>query len=325
MFYVDKTPSRASRLPALIRLAALALLAISLSSPASAQTAPSAPTLLTATPAYGQVTLTWSAPASIGSSSLSGYWLQAYLNGSYVAQTKVGPSVLSGTIVGLTAQAYTFTVKAYSTSATSPASKVLGATPRVPTTPSAPTLSGTPANGSVNLAWNAGSNGGSTITNYMITATQNGAQVGTQNVPTNGQNVTSWTGAYSGLTNGQAYAFTIQAQNAVGTGAVSNAVTVTPNVPSPPGPPTGVAIVQSPDLGANRYTVSWSAPASNGGAPITQYSIRISLNGTYVTAQATTLLWTPVTLSSSGKYSIVVAATNSAGTSAYSSPIALAK
>jgi hypothetical protein len=321
-------PSAARAAADFLRSAAviLALLSIALPSPVNAQTAPSAPTLLSATAGTGQVTLTWSAPASSGSSSISGYWLQAYLNGSYVAQNKVSGTSLSGTILGLTAQAYTFTVKAYGSAGTSPASNVLGATPLPATPPAAPTLSGKPANLSVNLAWNAGNNGGSTITNYVITASQNGAQVGTQNVPTNSQNVTSWTTTYSGLTNGQAYTFTIVAQNAVGTGAGSNAVTVTPNVQaSPPGPPTGVTIVQSPQLGANQFTVSWIAPASNGGAPITSYAVRVSLNGTYVLGQATTLLSTPVTLASSGTYSITVAAVNSAGTGSYSSPIGLTK
>ena len=94
--------------------------------------------------------------------------------------------------------------------------------------PSAPTVTtGTPGNNSATLAFTAPvNNGGIAILDYTATCT--------------GAPTASITGAASplsvtGLTNGNAYACTVVARNAVGTGPASGVVTVVPSaVPVPP-------------------------------------------------------------------------------------------
>ena len=72
----------------------------------------------------------------------------------------------------------------------------------------------------------------------------------------------------TGLTNGTAYSFTVTAVNGVGTGAASAAsAAVTPL--DAPGAPTAVTAT----AGNTSATVSWTAPASNGGSRITSYTV----------------------------------------------------
>ena len=75
----------------------------------------------------------------------------------------------------------------------------------------------------------------------------------------------------TGLTNGTAYTFTVAAINSVGTGpasAASNSVTPAPVVTVPGAPTIGTATA-----GNASATVTWTAPASNGGSAITGYVI----------------------------------------------------
>ena len=77
-----------------------------------------------------------------------------------------------------------------------------------------------------------------------------------------------------GLTNGTAYTFAVTATNLAGTGpasAPSGAVTPYPAA-DPPDAPTNVTGV----AGIRQVTVSWDAPASDGGAPITLYTVTSS-------------------------------------------------
>src|SRR5262249_60079584 len=77
---------------------------------------------------------------------------------------------------------------------------------------------------------------------------------------------TATTQTVTGLTNGTTYQFRVQAYNSVGISdysALSNPVT--PMAPTAPGPPTiGAAAV-----GDGAARVSWTAPASDGGSPVT--------------------------------------------------------
>ena len=68
----------------------------------------------------------------------------------------------------------------------------------------------------------------------------------------------------------------VSATNAVGTGRqLGGSNAVTPTNLAAPGPPTGVTAV----AGNGSATVTWTAPASNGGSPITSYSVTPSLTG----------------------------------------------
>lgn len=87
--------------------------------------APSAPTSVVATPGDAQATVTWTAPATTGSSALSGYTVTASPGGRQCTSAAVGATAPATTCVvtGLTnGTAYTFTVTASNATNTSAAS-----------------------------------------------------------------------------------------------------------------------------------------------------------------------------------------------------------
>ena len=89
----------------------------------------------------------------------------------------------------------------------------------------------------------------------------------------------------SGLTNGTAYQFRIAAHNAVGDGPATPPVSATPvDVPpvaTVPGAPSSLVAAVAPvsGVGSGEVRLSWSAPASNGGSPLTDYVIERSPAG----------------------------------------------
>lgn len=90
------------------------------------------------------------------------------------------------------------------------------------TVPGAPTIgAATPGDGTASIAFTApSSDGGSSITGYTASCTGGGA------VKTGSASASPV--LVSGMTNGQSYACTVSASNAVGTGAASASVSVTP-------------------------------------------------------------------------------------------------
>jgi hypothetical protein len=86
----------------------------------------------------------------------------------------------------------------------------------------------------------------------------------------------------SGLANGTAHTFTVRAANSYGTGPPSApsapSAPVTPQAPAAPGLPQstvpGPPRAPRARAGLRQARVSWDAPASGGGAPITRYEVR---------------------------------------------------
>ena len=138
------------------------------------------------------------------------------------------------------------------------------------TVPDAPTgLAATRGDGRVTLSWKApGSDGGAAIGDYRIERSSDGG--GTWTTVADGPS-TATTATVTGLVNGTSYVFRVAAINAVGAGNfTANSVAVVPGrVASAPLPP---AVTR----GDGRVTLSWQAPASDGGLPITDYVIRWS-------------------------------------------------
>src|SRR5439155_599950 len=95
----------------------------------------------------------------------------------------------------------------------------------------------------------------------------------------------------SSVTNGQTYYYQVTAKNAAGEGPPSNEASATPNPPAtPPGAPSGL----SATAGDGSVSLSWSAPGSDGGAPITNYKI---YRGTVAGGQLSLIATVPNVLS----------------------------
>ena len=234
-------------------------------------TVPSAPTGVTASVANGQTTVSFT-PGDGGGETIE-YFERSLSGGSW---TSVGLST-SFTITGLSnGTAYTVRVRAVNTNGASEPSAAVSVTPG--TVPSAPTtLVATPGNTTASITFTAASTGGYAISTYQYSL-NGGAwtSAGTAASPVN----------LTGLLNGTTYAVQLRAVNAVGAGAASGTVSVTPR--TTPGAPT--SLVATP--GNTTASIAFTA-GGTGGSAITGYEY--SLNGGAWTSAGTTT--SPVSLS----------------------------
>jgi hypothetical protein len=282
------------------------------------RTVPDAPTSVSATAGAGQASVSWNAPASNGA-AITGYAVTRYVAGVAQGTSNVGV-VTQATVGGLTnGTTYTFRVAAKNVAGAGAESTDSNAVTPM-TVPDAPTgVSATAGAGQAAVSWSAPvSDGSSPITGYDVTPYVAGVAQDTTSV---GAVTTATVG---GLANGTTYTFRVVAKNAVGTGAQSiDSNAVTPM--TVPGVPTNVAAT----LGAGQATVSWSAPASNGGSALTGYDVTRYVGGVaYGTSSVGVVTQTTVLgLANGTTYIFRVAAKNAAGTgakSADSNPVTLA-
>ena len=265
-------------------------------------TLPGAPTIGTATAVgSGQVQVTFSAPASNGGAAITSYTVTS--NPGNITASSTGSPI---TVGGLTnGTAYTFTVKATNSVGTGPASSQSNSATPV-TVPGAPTITSvTGGNSQVIVAFTPPANtGGATITGYTATSNPGNISVSAATSPI----------TVTGLTNGTAYTFTVKATTSAGTGspsAASNSVTPA----TVPGAPSITGVV----AGNAQATVTFTAPASNGGAAITGYTVTSNPAGGVDNSAGTTSLSHVITgLSNNTAYTFSVTASNSVGTGASS-------
>ena len=202
----------------------------------AAITVPDAPGNVQAVAGDGQVTVSWSAPASDGGSPITGYRVAVSPGGQVVlAASDATDAVVSGLDNGT---AYTFTVVAVNGEGDSPASEAVTATPAgAPTVPTG--VEAVPGNGQVTVSWIAPvSDGGSPITGYRVAVSPGGQVVEA------GSSATEV--VVSGLDNGTAYTFTVVAVNGEGDSPASVAVTATPVAPIQQGGGTPAPSVPTP-------------------------------------------------------------------------------
>ncbi|WP_342780599.1 fibronectin type III domain-containing protein [Tessaracoccus rhinocerotis] len=194
-----------------------------------ADTAPSAPLGVTSEPSNGSIEVFWRVPDSDGGSPITGYTVTAQPGN--LTKTVDG-NTTTVTFTGLTnGTAYTFTVQAANKIGTSPASAASApVTPAgTPATPARPTATSGSSQQAV-VTWQAPASNGSPITGYTVTAQPGNL---TKTVDGNTTTVT-----FTGLTNGTAYTFTVQAANKLGASPASaRSKPVTPKAPTAPAPP----------------------------------------------------------------------------------------
>ncbi len=171
------------------------------------------------------------------------------------------------------------------------------------------------------ITWLSG--GGSPATSYTVrnATASNGILVPDATVPVVGSSLTPAV-SIGGLINGVSYTFIVSATNAQGTSAFSApSNSVTPIAITVPGAPTGATATASD----SQATVSWIAPANNGNATITSYTVTADIDGvaTGITARTpngNTTSAVVTGLTDGTTYTFTVHAINSQGAGPESAP-----
>jgi len=314
---------------------------------------PTAPAIASVVAGNAQLAVSWAAPVSTGGSPITEYVVKYSSNGGSTWTTFVRPAstALACTVTGLTnGTPYVFKVVAKNAVGISlPSANSAPATPAatVPGSPTsvvavsgnaqlavtwtapastggsirAATVPGSPTsvvavsgNAQLAVTWTApASTGGSNITDYLVKYSSNGGSTWT----TFTDPVSTATACtVTGLTNGTAYVIKVIAKNAVGSSLPSaNSAPATPAA-TVPGSPTSVVAVS----GNAQLAVTWTAPASTGGSPITDYLVKYSSNSgvtwtTFVRPASTALACTVTGLTNDLPYVFKVIARNAAGIS----------
>lgn len=291
---------------------------------------PVAPTNIVATGGNALANITWSASSDNGGSDITSYTITSTPGNNRLTVGNVTNARFSGLTNGTP---YTFTVLAINSIGSSVQSTSSNSVTPL-SAPSAPTITTvTPGVGSITVEWSEPDDGGTPITGYTVgDAIGNSADSsvtidGSGNIssglvadPTNTQIITNASLisarkiTITGLTPGSLYSFRVSATNIVGTSDDSTASSETSTL-GVPGAPT----ITNAAAGARSAVITWTAPASDGGSPITLYTITSTPGN--ITATSSTVTPTTVSgLSDNTSYTFVIKATNSAGDSLDSDP-----
>ena len=271
-------------------------------------TVPAAPSV-NAARGNGQVDLSWTAGTAAGAAATTG-WQVRTDDGEWMDVD--GADTSSYSVTGLmNGTAYTFEVRAVNSFGAGEAGSA-SATPA--TTPSAPDVSAERGDGSTDVSWTAGDDGGSAVTGWQVQV--NGG--GWTDVMADTMSATVDTD------DGTAYTIEVRGVNDVGEGAAGSASV---EAGSTPAAPTVTATG-----GNGSITVSWTA-GDDGGSSINawHYRMKVSIGdyGDWMEASADTM---SVTLSDLGSgtgvlsYTFQVRGVNgvgegAAGTSNEASPV----
>jgi subtilisin family serine protease len=288
---------------------------------------PAAPTGLTAEVApatgvgSGEVTLTWTAPATT-TPPITDYVIERSPNGT-TGWTVVDDGVstaTTATVGGLeNGTTYWFRVAAENYVMGTATAPVMATPVWVPDaielTAAVWPTPGVGA-GQVRLVWSGLSNG-SPITDYLIQVSLDGATWTTLSDGVSAVSSFTWLG----VTGGTAFSFRVAAKNALGTGPWSATVTATPA--SEPGVPTALtaAVAPATGVGSGEVQLSWTPAPANGSA-ISDYLIQSSLDGATWTNVDDAVATSPSALVRGlihgTEYQFRVAAVNGVGTGPWS-------
>ena len=261
---------------------------------------PSAPPLVSASPGDSTVTIKWEPPALNGGSPVTKYVIDT-LPGNTVSEL-TGES-REATVSGLNnGTEYSFVVVAYNKLGKGPEGVSDPVTPiGLPGKPE--NVTATPGNGNATISWQTPAiDGGSAITGYTVTSSP-----GNIAVATDGRQSSA---TLSSLTNGIGYTFSIYASNAAGNGALSDST----GAITPTGPPSAPIKVEAVS-GDGEVLVSWGVPLSDGGLPVTEYSIKASPGRETLVIPSSKTEGKVTGLTNGKPYSFIVTAVNGKGTS----------
>ena len=242
-----------------------------------------------------------------------GYSFEA--DGTFTATGASSPLTVSGLTNGNT---YSCSVVATNSAGSSAASTAVNAIsgdglPAAPTAPGVPTIMSTDyGDGEIYLSVTVSDDGSSAVTGYTASCTDG---------------TTTFTGTsadspitISGLINGTAYTCTATATNAIGTSAVSAAVTVTPAAPTAPSAP-GVPTITRTDYGDGEIYL-YVTVSDDGGSTVTGYTASCTDGTKTFTFTSRRQRFYIRGLTNGTGYTCTVTATNAMGTSAVSSATA---
>lgn len=230
-------------------------------------------------PGDGTLRVRWEPPVNNGA-PIDRYRITAVAGGSSVTECVETSCVVSGLTNNVT---YRFTVAAHNAVGWSEESPVSGdGRPDV--------LPGAPINLQVdrgathlNVSWSPGENRGSPITKYDVQITP--AAPGGTTFSTSGQSY-----RIEGLTTGQDYEIQVCARNSAGPDCGPWSAIVRGRPARAPDAPQNVQTnLGEFQLGQpSTIVVTWDAPASNGGEPVTEYVVQVnSENAVTIPASAT--------------------------------------
>jgi len=299
---------------------------------------PGIPTGLTGAHGNTQVSLTWTAPANTGLTSLTDYLVEFKLH-TDLSWTQAGSALVTYYVVGpplntlTNGSLYDFRVSAVNIVGTGSPSSPISVTPS--TTPGPPDIisSVTCDNQQSLVTWAPPTDtGGASVSSYFLQYTTDLTAPITW-LPTSPYSIPAPTTSFlvTGLTNGTPYYFQVAAVNFNGTGPYSSQTansTATPSItPQPPSPITTTSITST------SITLSWTAPTNTGGNPVTGYLIywsEISSTGSIISTNSYTISSTlptpPATtytipnLTHATLYEIQISSINCSGVGPLSSP-----
>ena len=284
--------------------------------------APGAPTGLTATASgLNRIDLSWTAPSNNGGALISGYkievssdsgatWYNLVANTYSVATTYAHTRLAAGTTRH-------YRVSAINSAGTSNPSNIDDATAAI--APGAPTGLTATASGrsQIDLSWTAPSNnGGALISGYKIEGSPDSGATW-YNLVANTYSVAT-TYADTRLAADTTRHYRVSAINSAGTSNPSNIDDATTDPAATAAAPTGL----SATTGDQQVTLSWTAPASNGGTAITSYEYEQDGSGAWTTTGGTSTSYTVTNLNNGQSYTFEVRAVNSVGPSPASNQVA---
>lgn len=262
---------------------------------------PDAPTGLAAIPGDGQVTIDFKPPVNFGGSPITEYKVVTSPGGK-ISVGKGSPITVTGLENG---KEYTFTVVATNRAGDSAPSAVSNSVVPVKPAPGAPVmLAPVPGDRQVGLSWS----GVDYATGYKIYQSDTPTTIDTEIATVTGS---VYDYMVSGLTNGKTYYFAVKATDMEQDSAPSLPVSATPV--STPAAPTNVTAV----AGNGQATLTFAAPAQDGGSPITGYVVTTFPGNVTMTGATSPITVTGLTNGTS--YTFTIKAVNAIG----SSPAAL--